>query len=138
MKKQLILLLILFFLFNLFWEVAHSSLYDWNLPSLQNNVPYYISRILLSTFGDFIILSFMFIVISLKNRSYKWLNKPSKMDYVIIVLLGISFAIVIEINAFIKEKWHYTKFMPTLFDIGVTPLLQLFVTALLALWLVKE
>lgn len=138
MKKQLIVLLILFFLINLFWEISHSLLFDWNLPPLQNNVEYYIPRILFSTFGDFIILTIIFAVISLKNKSWKWINKPSKTDYFMIVLLGIIFAIFIEIRASIQGKWHYSELMPTIFGIGLTPLIQLFTTFLLALWLIRR
>lgn len=138
MKKQWMLLLVLFFLLNLFWEVSHSLLFDWNLPPLQNNVEYYIPRILLSTFGDLVMLTIIFAIISLKNKSWKWINKPSKMDYSIIIILGIVIAIGVEVNAFINEKWHYTEFMPTIFGIGLTPLVQLFTTALIALWLVRK
>lgn len=138
MKKQFIILLILFFLLNLFWEISHSLLFDWNQSPLQNNVEFYIGRILFSTFGDLLILTLIFVVISLKNKSWKWVNKPSKIDYTLIIILGIIFAILIEIRASIQGKWHYTEFMPTIFGIGLTPLVQLFTTALIALWLVRE
>ena len=138
MKKQLILLLILFFLLNLFWEVSHSLLFDWNQPPLQNNVEFYIQRILFSTFGDLVILTIMFAIISLKNKSWKWINKPSRIDYVLVIILGTIFAIFIEIRASIQGRWHYNQFMPTIFGIGLTPLVQLFTIALLALWLIRR
>lgn len=138
MKKQLIMLFVLFFLLNLFWEISHSLLFDWNQSPLQNNVEFYIGRILFSTFGDLVILTLIFAVISLKNKSIQWINKPSRIDYMLVIILGIIFAIFIEIRASIQGKWHYTELMPTIFGIGLTPLIQLFTTFLLALWLIRR
>lgn len=138
MKKQIILLFILFFLLNLFWEVAHSPLYDWDKFPLENNIEFYILRILYSSIWDFIYLSFIFLIISIKNKNYLWLNKPSKIDYIIVILIGIIIAIIVELRAILTGRWFYNEAMLVLFGIGLTPLVQLSVTFLIALWLARK
>jgi hypothetical protein len=135
MKQQIALLLLLFFLLSLAWEVPHSYLYDWNKAPLENNVQDYIPRVLKATVGDFIFLSLIFIAIALLNKNPIWINKPSKSDYTLIIISGIIIAILIEIRGLAEPRWAYNELMPTIFGIGLTPLIQLVITFLLALWI---
>ena len=85
MKKKLLVLAVLVFTLNLLWEVSHSLLYDWNALPLQNSVYFYAPKILYSTFWDLVLIAIIFILISLINKKTTWVNKPSKLDYFIIV-----------------------------------------------------
>lgn len=138
MKKQLIVLLALFFLISLFWEVAHSQLYDWNTLPLQNNVHFYISRIFLSTIGDFIFLSIILALFCIKNKGLIWVNNIKFIDYVLITMLCLVTAIIIEIRASLQGKWHYAQAMPLILGIGLTPLLQLAITFFVSIWLSRR
>ena len=138
MKKQLLLLAVLIFLLNLTWEVAHSSLYDWNKFPLENNVYSYIPKIIISGIGDLFLISIIIVIISLKNKNISWVKKPSKLDYLLLTLLSIVFAIGIELREQSQDKWFYADAMPALFGIGISPLLQLAITSLLALWLIRK
>ena len=81
MKKTLKLVTIIFllsYLINLFWEVAHSFLYNWNKIPLSNNVYFYIPKILFSTFGDAFIILIIFLVIFLFIKGFNWIKSPKK------------------------------------------------------------
>ena len=138
MRKQILLFFVLAFLLNLFWEILHSTLYAWNIAPLKNDIYFYVPKILFSTLGDLLLIGIIFSLILIKNRNLKWLNKPSSLDYIIIIFLGIILAVFIEIRAIEQGKWFYSTLMPTLFGIGITPLFQLFTTFILALWLARN
>ena len=137
--RQIILMIILSFLLNLLWEVAHSMLYNWNKLPLQNNVYFYVPRILSATLGDLTILTLILIGVTLINKNLKWINAPSKADYFVITLGAIVIAIIIEIRGvYFFGRWSYNEFMPTIFGIGLSPLVQLAITTLIVIWLVRR
>ena len=137
-KKKLILVLSLIFLISLFWEVSHSFLYNWNILPLENDVYYYVPKIIYSSLGDLVLISIIFFIVSLKNKRISWIDKPNKLDYLIIILSGIIVAVFVEVRADIYNKWSYNELMPILFGVGLTPLIQLAATALIALWLIRK
>ncbi|MEK6933722.1 MAG: hypothetical protein AABW75_02480 [Nanoarchaeota archaeon] len=140
MKKKIkiiVLFFILAFLLNLFWEISHSPLYDWNKKPLRNDVNYYITRILYSSAGDLFLIIIIFSLLSIKNKNIIWINKPKKIDYLIIIISGLFLAVVIELRAITEGRWFYSPYMPTLFGIGLTPLFQLFTTFIIALGIIR-
>ena len=134
-KQQLlsiVLLIALAFLLNLLWELLHYQLYI-DLSGISRYL-----HILLASFTDAIIILAIFIIVSLKNKNLNWLNKPSRLDYALIIILSLLIAIAIETWALNIGRWAYNNFMPTIFGIGLTPLIQLAVTSLVALWMVRK
>lgn len=128
MKIQKFLILLgLFFLLNLLWESLHYSLY--NDFSGMARTP----RLVVASFFDMLILSSIFLAISIKNRSFRWIKKPSRTDYAIMIILGVITAAVIEAKALLLGEWSYKKLMPTIFGIGLSPLIQLFTTSIVSL-----
>ena len=136
--KTIILLVVLAFSINLVWEVSHSVLYDWDKEPLQNNAYFYISRILFSTAGDLLLLTMIFVAVSLKNKNISWIQKPKKFDYFLIAILGIVFAVFIEKRAEILHLWSYNANMPLIYGMGLTPLIQLALTGIFVLWLMDK
>ena len=67
-----------------------------------------------------------------------WIENPRKEDYVFIIFLGILIAAAIEIYSVSNWRWAYTKLMPTIYGVGISPLVQLFTTSILGLWLQKK
>ncbi len=128
---KIILLLATIFILNLVWEYLAHTLYI-SFSTLSKPL-----LILIASLGDVMYISIIFLLISLQNKNLNWINKPDKLDYLVIIILGILLAIFIETKAFILGKWAYTSLMPTIFRIGLSPLLELFVTAILALKLVN-
>ena len=137
-KKKIFSFLVLSYAVNLIWEVSHSVLYDWNTLPLYNEVYFYITKILFATFGDLIALTVIFLIISLNNKGLNWVKTPSQLDYSLTVIMGLLIAIFIELRAANLGKWHYSSAMPTIFGIGLTPLVQLAITGLIVLWLIKD
>jgi hypothetical protein len=129
---QKYLLLILFvLLLNLIWELLHYPLYI----DLSGIAKY--PHILLASFTDMILITSVFLLASLKNKNFLWINNPNRYDYSTIFGLGLAIAVLIELNALRSGRWAYTSLMPTIFGIGLSPLLQLVTTSILALLLIK-
>ncbi len=138
MRKQIFILMLMVFLVNLFWEVSHTSLYKCYQCGANITIHYYMFVLLRVTFTDAIIIGVIFLIITFTNKSFKWINRPSKKDFAIIIVLGLVIAGLIELYAIKTGRWAYESYMPTIFGIGLTPLIQLFTTAIVSLWLAKK
>lgn len=143
MNKQKITLLILsiiiisFFL-NLIWEISHSVLYDWNASPLENSVYFYVPRILMASLGDIVYILIIFLLVSAFNGDLFWIYSLKYSDYLLLIAFGITFAIFIEIKASVLNLWSYNQSMPTILGIGITPLIQLAITSILAVLIVNK
>ena len=115
MLKKLTLVFILSFIFNIIWEILHSTLY-LNYKGLE------ITSFILfrAAIFDAIFIS-LIIFISQKltiNKSF------------FIVLVGLILAIGIEIWALQTGRWGYSPWMPIIpfIKTGLTPTIQLALT----------
>ncbi len=126
------------YLINLFWEVIHSLLYNWSQFPLSNDVYFYIPKILKATLGDAFIISIIFLINSFFRKKIEWAFSIRKNDYLVFILLGLIFAIAIEIRALMLNLWSYNEYMPTILGIGLTPLIQLSITGVIVLFSVKK
>ena len=106
--------------------------------SLENNVSFFVGRILQSTIGDAMIIVIIFFVVTIFNKRSDWITTTTWKNYSLVIFLGLSIAILIEIKAKILRNWSYNEYMPTFLGIGVTPLFQLAITAVLTLMIAKE
>lgn len=133
MKKyfKFVLIFLISFAFNAIWEFLHYRLY-FDL----SGIPKY-PHLLLATFTDAVIITVIFLMISLKNKNIKWMNKPNKLDYLLVIFFGLVVAIFIEMRALAIGRWAYKEIMPTIFGIGISPLVQLAITGILSLFLIK-
>ena len=120
------------FLLNAIWELLHFRLY-YDL----SGIPKY-PHLLLATITDAAIITGIFFMASLKNKNFSWIKKPKKLDYLLIIILGIAVAIFIEARALYIGRWAYKAAMPTIFTIGISPLLQLAITGILTLLIVNK
>ncbi|MEK6893857.1 MAG: hypothetical protein AABX10_00160 [Nanoarchaeota archaeon] len=137
MKKRIIMFLAVSFFLNLFWEVAHSVLYDWNSSPLINSVYFFVPKILSATLGDALYIFIMILIISLFSKDFIWLDKPAKAHYLSLILLGLIFTVLIELNAKYLNLWIYLPSMPLIFGLGVSPLVQLAITSTLSLFIIQ-
>ena len=134
--KKLFLLAIIVFLLNLLWEVCHTRLYTSDL--YMTNIKDYMLVLLRMSFIDMLIILIIFGVISFFYKSFSWINKPKTRDYIIVIIYCLIVASVNELRALGAGRWTYTTAMPTLFGIGLSPLVQLAVIALIGLWFVRD
>ena len=133
-KKQLLFLLILFILgfgLNFLWENLHFGLYASNTIGISENwLLWYAS------FVDAIIILGVYLILSLLNKKVIW--KFSKKNLILFSGLLVVVAILIELRAIITGRWIYGTSMPTIFRIGLSPLIQLAITGLVDLAFLKQ
>ena len=134
MKKYFKFVIVFFiaFVLNAIWELLHYRLY-FDL----SGIPKY-PHLLLATFTDAMIITGIFLIISLGHRNLKWIDKSKKLDYLLIILFGLVVAIFIELRALRIERWAYKEIMPKIFGIGLSPILQLAINGVLSLLLIKK
>ena len=130
-KKMLIIGFIALFL-NVIWEFSHYFLYID-----LSGIPKY-THLIIASFTDMLIILGIFTIISLKNKNTNWIKNPGKFDYLMVILLGLIVAIFIEVKNLNLGRWEYTATMPTLFGIGISPLIQLAFTGIISLIFIKQ
>src|SRR3989344_385384 len=127
MKKKLIFLLvfiILAFILNFIWEYLH-------LPLYKQHVPWFGSLFLMllySSLVDAVIILAVYFFVSSVNKKMKW--KISWKNILLYSGLLIIMAVIIEVRALSTGGWAYKEIMPTIFGVGISPLLQLTATGL--------
>lgn len=138
--KEFISIITLIFLFsyllNFVWESYHSVfLYiGHNFESLK-----YVPMIgYVSMIDGFLILG-MYLGVFLLWRNPLWINGINKLQATVFVILGLVIAWWIEYKAvFLLQRWSYNSLMPTVFGIGLSPLVQLSITGLMAIFLTQR
>ena len=130
-KSKLIILAIIILGLNIVWEFLHYRLYI-DLTGIPST-----THLIIASFADLFLVFLIFSIISIFNKSISWIENPHKLDYNIIILFGILIATIIEIYSLSNGRWAYTNLMPTIFGIGLSPLIQLFTTSIIGLWLFK-
>jgi len=125
--KRFFIVGVIAFSLNFIWELSHYFLYI----DLSGIPKYY--HLASASFTDMLIILVIFAVISLKNGDSRWVVHPSKADYLFVAFTGIAVAILIELVNLKLGRWEYTSAMPTIFGIGLTPLIQLALTGLVSL-----
>lgn len=116
---------------NIIWEFSHHFLYI----DLSGILKY--PHLVIASFTDALAILGIFMIISLKNKNFNWMKRPNKFDYLLVVLLGFAIAIIIEIINLNLGRWMYTDAMPTLFGIGISPLIQLALTGSVSLMILN-
>lgn len=119
------------FVLNAIWELLHFGLY-YDLSGIAKY-----PHLLLAIFVDAVIILVIFLIISLISKGVNWVKKPLVWNYLVVVLVGVGVAVFIEIRALMIGRWAYKAAMPTVFGIGLSPLLQLAATGILSLVVVR-
>ncbi len=117
---------------NTLWEFSHYFLY----VDLSGISKY--PHLIIASFTDTFILLGIFAIISLKNKTLNWIKSPKKSDYILTIILGLVIALSIEAINLNLGRWAYTATMPTVFGIGLSPLIQLALTGVISLKIVNK
>jgi len=131
-KKRFFIAGFITLILNIIWEFSHHSLYID-----LSGIPKY-PHLIIASFIDMLIIMGIFAIISLKNRNFNWIKNPSKFDYLMVFFLGLIIAIFIEMVNLNLGRWEYTVVMPTLFGIGISPLIQLALAGIISLIFIKQ
>jgi len=119
------------FILNIIWESSHHSLYlD------LSGIPKY-PHLIIASFADTLILIGIFVLVALKNKNFNWIRYPCKLDYLLVVVISLAVAIIIELINLKLGRWEYTTAMPTLFGMGLSPLIQLALTGIISLIMIN-
>jgi len=125
--KNLGIILFFVLILNLIWEFSHYRLY--NDLSAITGAPH----LILASIVDVFLVLLIYFLVSLKNRNFDWINQPSFFDYGFLIIFGLIIAWINEIISLSLGKWAYKDSMPVIFGVGLSPLIQLSITFLLAL-----
>ena len=124
------------FLLNFLWESLHSVyLYEGHdFSSLRYvNVMVYVSMI------DGLLVIVMYLITAAIYRKIIWLQDIVHKYIFTFISFGIIITTVIEYRAlYVLDKWSYTELMPTIFTLGLSPLVQLSITGIIALLLTRQ
>lgn len=127
MRIKIFLILIFTLALNLIWEFSHYQLYVdlTRIPSTFHLIG--------ASFIDVFLIAIIFIAVSLKNKNIKWLKKPMKKDYLSLIIFGLILAFFWELINLNLGRWEYKEIMPTIFNVGLSPLVQLAITSTISL-----
>ena len=121
------------YLFNFVWESIHSI---WLYGDHDFSADPYVRMICYASGVDAFLVLGIFFFISLAWRDAFWMKKMNSMHVLIILLSGALVSGIIEYRAvYVLKEWSYGPNMPIIFGVGLSPLVQISVTGLLALWL---
>jgi hypothetical protein len=120
--------MIIILILNLIWEFSHYRLY-FDLTGIPAT-----PHLILASFVDVFLIFFIFLIISLRKKSNKWINNPKKRDYLFVILFSLILAFFWELINLQLGRWEYKEVMPLFFSVGLSPLLQLPIIGSLSLW----
>lgn len=123
------LFFIAFFL-NLLYELLHSVLYT---TCLQMPLKRYVLLILKASTVDAVWITSFYLITFAIFKNENPLNNPYQLA--LFAGLSICWAYGWEAYSLKNKRWEYSKTMPLIGGVGITPLVQLFLTGLSALYL---
>ncbi len=138
MKIKLYMFLWLtFFTFIIFgiWEFAQTPFFEDYTDSFN----IFVYNRFHCTTGDVLILLSAVLITSLIYRSDKWLLEPEIRHYITVSAVGAGYTIFSEINnVYILKSWGYSELMPTIFGVGLLPLIQWIVLPSIVMFINKN
>jgi hypothetical protein len=121
------------YLLNFVWESVHSV---WLYGGHDFGADQYVRMVCYVSVVDAFIVLGIFFFISLAWRNAFWIKRMNSMHVLVVLLIGILVSGVVEYRAvYVLKEWQYGPNMPIILGIGLSPLIQISVTGLLALWL---
>jgi len=136
MWKGGLVVFMLAFLLNFVWESVHAVLFYEG--HAEYTAGFFTRMVLYASFVDALLILGMFCAGCLLFRTVCWLENYKGKEVLFTIILGTIIAIVIEIKALVLNQWTYSKLMPTIFGIGLSPLVQLAVTGSLSIFLTAK
>ncbi|MEX0918445.1 MAG: hypothetical protein WDZ85_00525 [Candidatus Paceibacterota bacterium] len=129
------------YLTNFFWESWHAvyfytghlgrSFADWPIPDYVRLITY-VSTV------DIIILLTILLGGTLVWREADWFMTMTWSKYVYFIMFALTVAVWIEIKGvYLFSQWSYLPTMPTVFGLGLSPLIQLPLTGLVSLYFLR-
>lgn len=110
------------FVLNLIWEIGHISLYTLWREAAPQVIAWSIFH---CTIGDVMIALAVFALTAIVFRRTDWPTSHPWSGGALVVIAALVFTAQSEwYNVYRSGAWGYTSSMPTVFGIGLSPLLQ--------------
>ena len=114
---------------NLFYEVLHSDLYKTCRQASFKKYAYLMVKA--CVFDGLAITAIYYLsYLIFKNQNIF----ENYFQLIFFSVISLFFAYFWEIYSIKAGKWEYSKNMPLIFGVGLTPLLQLFLTGILSIY----
>lgn len=108
------------FLLNFLWEYAHLPLYK-DYEALGSGI----QLVVWASAGDMLYVLFAVLFVALLKRKLLWTKDAKTPEYILLAVYGFCIALFVELKALALHRWAYTAMMPTLFGVGLSPLVQM-------------
>lgn len=114
-------IVIISFLLNSIWELAHSPLYLWHQYDFKH-----VSICVLASLADTVIVLILIFLFGLVFKNVFWVNHLTISRTIVLALVGAIGAIIGEMWHTSKGDWAYADYMPLIpwLGVGVSPVLQ--------------
>lgn len=122
---------VLAFLLNFLWESVHAVLFYADHANYTAN--FFVKMISYASFIDALLILGIFLVGDLLWKGDCWIKEYDLKKILFTALIGFVIAVIIEAKALFFHQWSYTDLMPTIFGMGLSPLIQLSITGVIAL-----
>ena len=140
MNKKIFVILVfalITFLSNFFWESWHAFLLYESHNSFS--AEFYLRMITYVSFMDMLLLLAIFAGGMIFWKNWQWFKKMDYKKYLYFIFASILISVIIEFKAvYVFNQWSYNELMPTIFGMGLSPLLQLATVGLLAIWAARQ
>ena len=137
--KTVILIFVIAFILNIIWENLHFSLYSSTSLNYDNFFGIVIHSVFgLSLYTSIVDAFWVTVVFMFSICMFTHHLRFKKIHLAFFSLSLILIAILIELRGLRNGLWSYNSLMPTIFGIGLSPMLQLAITGLVTLFIVKK
>lgn len=128
---QAVLIFVFSFLLNFLWESIHAVLFYEGHQTMESS--FFVRMISYASFIDALMILIIFISGSIFWREFEWIKKYDSRKIIYTAIVGFLIAAIIEAKALFFKQWSYNELMPTIFGLGLSPLIQLSITGILAI-----
>ena len=120
---------------NLAWEIAQLPLYTIYEQADAATIAYVVAH---CTVGDVLIALASYGVGFLATRSARWPVERPLLGGAIAIGTGMAYTLFSEwLNVSVRGSWEYAPAMPTVYGIGLSPVLQWLLVPILMLFIIR-
>lgn len=102
---------------------------------VEGRFPMSLANMLRVTVADVSLSALIYGAVALAQRDVAWGLQPKRWALLAAMATGAALAAGIEWHALSNHRWSYSPWMPTIFGLGLLPLLQLGAGTVLPLWM---
>ena len=131
-KRFSCLIIAFSFLLNFFWEMLQMPLYEGMKLNMQTTM-----LCSLASVADAIMVLLLYYAFAVIYKDPFWVHDLTLQRILILVGVGATGAILVEIFHLSADSWKYSRIMPIIpiLNVGISPVLQFMILPILSCWL---